>query len=396
MLKNMCRVCGRYAANKRSLRIFENRSILWKLQVLTGILLENAEFLPDLICICCQTELREAIRFRERVIGAQHELLEGLTEEQLREIPLEYREAIMEFADNISQKATNTSNSETDSECKTKNAPEEHVNLIIETQSKEVEIFEGEINKQEELLEYAIIIDDDLIKEEREAQDGQNIEVVQDPNDKHQFTAVDEAGENVTTVDYTSVLPDKESDEECAMLDRVLNDEIAVAQSAIKKKPGRKRHGSLIFVCDECGNHISGRMAFDLHCRRHRGDKQFECDICRDRFCTSSELKRHMRRHTGERPFACQYCERSFTDYSTRVKHERTHTNERPYVCQSCGKAFTTAYILKNHMLIHSGERAFSCELCNKSFIRQTHLVTHCRSSAHKRNMERENKEFTS
>ncbi|KAL7744276.1 hypothetical protein ACLKA6_001675 [Drosophila palustris] len=390
----MCRVCGRYAANKRSLRIFENQGILWNLQVLTGIFLENAEFLPDLICICCQTELREAIRFRERVIGAQHELLEGLTDEQLKQIPLEYREAIMELADNTSQKATNTSNSETESESTTRNVQEERVNFIIETQPKDVEIFEEDHSKQEDLLEYDIIIDEGLIKHESEAQVGRDIEAVQDPNVEHQLTVVEEATENGTSVDYTSILPDKESDEECAMLDRVLNDEIAVAQTSIKKKPGRKRHGSLIFICDECGNHISGRMAFDLHCRRHRGDKQFECDICRDRFCTSSELKRHMRRHTGERPFACQYCERSFTDYSTRVKHERTHTNERPYVCQSCGKAFTTAYILKNHMLIHSGERAFSCELCNKSFIRQTHLVTHCRSSAHKRNEERENQEL--
>ncbi|KAM8703254.1 hypothetical protein ACLKA7_007951 [Drosophila subpalustris] len=390
----MCRVCGRYAANKRSLRIFENQGILWNLQVLTGIFLENAEFLPDLICICCQTELREAIRFRERVIGAQHELLEGLTDEQLKQIPLEYREAIMELADNTSQKATNTSNSETESESTARNVQGERVNFIIEQQPKDVEIFEDDHSKQEDLLEYDIIIDEGLIKHESEAQAGRDIEAVQDPNVEHQLTVVEEATENGTSVDYTSILPDKESDEECAMLDRVLNDEIAVAQTSIKKKPGRKRHGSLIFICDECGNHISGRMAFDLHCRRHRGDKQFECDICRDRFCTSSELKRHMRRHTGERPFACQYCERSFTDYSTRVKHERTHTNERPYVCQSCGKAFTTAYILKNHMLIHSGERAFSCELCNKSFIRQTHLVTHCRSSAHKRNEERENQEL--
>ncbi|KAH8310622.1 hypothetical protein KR044_002250 [Drosophila immigrans] len=392
MLKNMCRVCGRYAAYKRSIRIFDDPNILWKLQVLTGIILENVECLPDLICICCQTELREAVRFRNRVFGAQHELLAGLTEEQLEQIPAEYKDAVMEF----SQRAAMEGDSDTECESKIIDAPEEEVNLIIETEHKEGETYDNEEHdKQEDLMEYDIIIDDGLVKEETDAAaaDDQHVEIVEE---EQQFTIVDDDRENVTSVDY--ILPDRDSDEDCAMLDRVLNDEIAEAQSAnaVKKKPGRKRVGSLIFICDECGNHITGRMAFDLHCRRHRGDKQFECDICRDRFCTNSELKRHMRRHTGERPFACQYCERCFTDYSTRVKHERTHTNERPYACQSCGKAFTTAYILKNHMLIHSGERAFSCELCNKSFIRQTHLVTHYRSSAHKRNMERQQQEFKS
>ncbi|XP_060649985.1 transcription factor Ouib-like [Drosophila nasuta] len=395
MLKNMCRVCGRYAAYKRSIRIFDNPNILWKLQVLTGIILENVECLPDLICICCQTELREAIRFRDRVFGAQHELLAGLTEEQLEQIPAEYKEAILEF----SQRETNNDDSDDDSVSKIIDMQGEQVDVITEADHKEEETFEeNEHLKQDDLMEYNIVIDDELVKEEIAAastvEDDQHVEIIEE---EQPFTiVVQEEGRDQENVNY--ILPDRESDEDCAMLDRVLSDEIADTQhvNAVKKKPGRKRVGSLIFICDECGNHITGRMAFDLHCRRHRGDKQFECDICRDRFCTNSELKRHMRRHTGERPFACQYCERCFTDYSTRVKHERTHTNERPYGCQSCGKAFTTAYILKNHMLIHSGERAFSCELCNKTFIRQTHLVTHYRSSAHKRNMERQQQEFKS
>jgi len=233
--------------------------------------IENSECLPDLICICCQTELREAIRFRNRVIEAQQELLVGLTEEQLREIPVEYRDVVMEMAGNSSQKGTNYINSESESECKTQSTHEEHLNLIIATQPKEFEKCENQNGKQEDLMEYDIIIDNDLIKEEAEEQEGGDVEVVTVPNDEHQFTVE-------ATVDY--ILPDKESDEECAMLDRVLNDEIAVAQNStkVKKNSGRNRHGSLVFICNECGNHISGRMAFDLHCRRHRGDKQFECE----------------------------------------------------------------------------------------------------------------------
>ncbi|KAH8359429.1 hypothetical protein KR093_006555 [Drosophila rubida] len=178
----------------------------------------------------------------------------------------------MEF----SQRGTIDGDSETEIESKIIETPEEDVNLIIE-QHKEGETFEEEEHeKHENLMEYDIIIDDGLVKEETAAaEDGEHVEVVEE---EHQFTVVEEDEENVSSVDY--ILPDRDSDEDCAMLDRVLNDEIAEAQNinAVKKKPGRKRVGSLIFICDECGNHITGRMAFDLHCRRHRGDKQFECE----------------------------------------------------------------------------------------------------------------------
>ncbi|EDW68194.2 transcription factor Ouib [Drosophila virilis] len=389
MLKNMCRVCGRYAAYKNSIRLFEDQNILWRIQVLTGLILENAKCLPNLICICCQTELREAIRFCDRVVAAQQQLLSALSEEELKHVSKEYRVAVMEYAGNSSQKLINARHFESQPETAAASEPEPDEELIIKVQQDEDEIIIEEHSQHGDLIEYDINIDDDLVREVDEAQHARTLpETIKNPLDEHPSALVSDANENSATEDY--ILPDKDSDEECAVLDRVLNDEIAM-QSVGRKKRGRKRVGSLIFVCDECGNHISGRMAFELHCRRHRGDKQFQCDVCQDRFCTSSELKRHMRRHTGERPFACQYCGRCFTDYSTRLKHERTHTNERPYVCTSCGKAFTTAYILKNHMLIHSGERAFSCELCNKTFIRQTHLATHCRSSAHRRNLEQQN-----
>ncbi|XP_017967138.2 zinc finger protein 182-like [Drosophila navojoa] len=391
MLKNMCRVCGRYAAYKKSLRIFENKHMLWSIQLLTGLILENTSCLPDLICICCQTELREAIRFSERVIAAQQQLLSALTEEELQNVSEEYKVAVMEYASSSNHSLINKITSETQSEptAITEEEPVADEELVIKIQAEEQEILIEENSQNDGLLEYNIKIDDELIRQAAETQDVDTFEVFEAPTKEQQRNElIDDTNEKPITEDY--ILPDKNLDEECAVLDRVLNDEIA-AQSEGKKKRGRKRIGNLIFVCDECGNHISGRMAFELHCRRHRGDKQFECDVCQDRFCTSSELKRHIRRHTGERPFGCQYCGRCFTDYSTRLKHERTHTNERPYVCTSCGKAFTTAYILKNHMLIHSGERAFSCELCKKTFMRQTHLATHCRSRTHERNLEQEN-----
>lgn len=32
------------------------------------------------------------------------------------------------------------------------------------------------------------------------------------------------------------------------------------------------------FVCEECGNHFKGERAFTLHCNRHRGVKNYACE----------------------------------------------------------------------------------------------------------------------
>ncbi|XP_030374151.1 oocyte zinc finger protein XlCOF8.4-like [Scaptodrosophila lebanonensis] len=364
MLKNVCRVCSKYATAKKSFVIFENRNrkLLWHIQTLTGLLLEDYECLPTLICQCCHTELLDAIKFRNRFLTAQLQLLDMLTEAQRDEIPVSYKSAVISKA-NGDPTVEADPKIEPDTDCMPSSVE------LVEVMAKD---------SHESLMdesEFNMVVEEDL---------------------KCYNTEPEVEEEYITTADYEYISEYEEA------LDNVLDDEsdvkIAKAQkprpqTKLKNKSkdsAGRGSGRGVFICEQCGNHVTGRMAFELHCRRHRGEKHYQCEICKDSFCTTSELKRHMRRHTGERPFPCQYCGRRFTDYSTRVKHERTHTNTRPFACNDCGKAFTTAYILKNHMLVHTGERAFHCEACEKSFTRNTHLVTHYRSTVHKRNVEKQ------
>lgn len=224
--------------------------------------------------------MREAIRFRGRVIKAQQELLAGLTAEQLHKISQDFREAVMEYSEMNRQNTTPSHSSDEETEVKTMSAAEMDEELIIEEHPKEEELYIEENAKGVDSMEYDIIIDDNMIKEETE-EHSQHYEPVEDQAAQQHYTMVEEICENRATDNL--IVPEKESDEECAMLDKVLNDDIAAAQNAVKKKPGRKRIGSLMYICEECGNHISGRMAFDLHCRRHRGDKQFHCEYVIDR-----------------------------------------------------------------------------------------------------------------
>ncbi|XP_017013777.2 transcription factor Ouib [Drosophila takahashii] len=342
MKPKVCRTCGKGITNERSLNIFDkhNETTLEHIKLLTGASLENCTTLPNLICLACQSQVEQGISFRERCLEVERELLASLDEEE-------------EFI----------------------KSPRESPKMILEP--------------EEHLEEPQISI-------EIERMDNVNIE----PNERDCYKVEDilsesEIDEEATKddVDYRDVdYLIYESDEDVVEGPELKN-------SPEKSKTRRKRRkfcdSTGTFVCEECGNHVKGRMAFELHCKRHRGVKEFECNFCLDRFCTPAELKRHTRKHTGEKPFKCRHCSRSFSDYSTRLKHERTHTNERPFACKECKSAFTTAYILKNHMLVHTGERAFRCNLCDKSFSRDTHLMTHYRSNAHKRNMLNDSEEFT-
>ncbi|XP_002031998.2 transcription factor Ouib [Drosophila sechellia] len=385
-LKSTCRVCAKYASNKRSPKLFErnNTKMIENIEALTGLRLENYGCLPDQICECCSMELASAVKLRERCIAAQRELLLGLTEEQRQGISVFYRAAVM--GEDIVQTVKPPDDEEvyaTYQEIVLEEPKEEIDDTKVEYDNTYYEVAEGHAGEDDaaSLIEEAdydsIMAEDDEQQQTLELDEDTEL-IVGDVNDAYVY----------------------DSDDEVAVLDNVLDDEyehenIVVKKCSLPPKPkvrsddARRRGTGGVYICEQCGNHIKGRMAFELHCRRHRGDKQFGCELCQSRFCTTSELKRHMRKHTGERPFACKYCGRCFTDYTTRVKHERTHTNERPYVCGTCGKAFTTGYILKNHMLIHSGERAYRCELCDKSFMLPTHLSTHFRSGVHKRHLEK-------
>ncbi|KAL7744275.1 hypothetical protein ACLKA6_001674 [Drosophila palustris] len=404
LLKNTCRVCGKYASFKKSFKIFDkaNKKLLGNIEALTGLRLESYVSLPELMCECCNIELASAIRFRDRCIGAQRELLEGLTKQQLEQIPAKYKAAILGVDASPTPPPANEQQAETESDPEA-DPPAEHEMESDANQTEEVFLnfvpeSSGTITKVKFEIGHGIT---DFIEADDDVDDGTIVEEAQ-----YECLLPDDDG-NVKIEDMSNqfIVPDTteaylyDSDDEVAVLDNVLDDEYenenVVKKSSLPPKPKikpddpRRRGAGGVYICDQCGNHIKGRMAFELHCRRHRGEKDFQCELCDKCFCTTSELKRHMRKHTGERPFACQYCGRCFSDYTTRVKHERTHTNERPYACGTCGKAFTTGYILKNHMLTHSGLRSYRCELCDKSFMLPTHLSTHMRTGVHKRTVEK-------
>lgn len=230
-------------------------------------------------------ELASAIKLRERCLAAQKELLQGLTEEQRQGISPFYRAAVMgEEVQEVVKglKPDDNENLQTYQHIVYENPKME----LIEDGSK-IEYDNSKIEYENVYFEVAEgntgDYDETSIIEEAEYES-----LLADDDVKQQYVEVDaEAAEMIVGDVAESYVYD--SDDEVAVLDNVLDDEyehenIVVKKSSLPPKPkvrgddSRRRATGGVYICDQCGNHIKGRMAFELHCRRHRGDKQYGCE----------------------------------------------------------------------------------------------------------------------
>ncbi|XP_064549464.1 transcription factor Ouib [Drosophila montana] len=339
MLQNICRICAVDTDATKAINLFEKsaRQLLRQIKLLTGVFLEVKPDLPEVICKICQNDLDCAIEFRKRCLRSQKRW---------------------------TQKYNGTPDPETTG------PPSTHV--ICVRRSARTRVRCATENEDEEAPLSPIEV---LIKVEQP-----NNEADEDDGIDHLDTETCNGNDDTTNVssledeNYVSPMETKRRRK--------------LAKCTVSKQP-RGKQKLPVFFCDQCGNNVTGKSAFDRHLRKHSGIRPFQCEQCSARFLSAGELKGHQVMHTGDRKFPCRFCERAYVNYSGRLRHERTHTNERPFVCSHCGKAFTNSYILKNHNLVHTGERLFRCDLCERSFSRPTHLKTHYRSNTHKQNVEK-------
>ncbi|EDW80971.1 uncharacterized protein Dwil_GK11276 [Drosophila willistoni] len=365
MLQNVCRVCSRRTDDKTAQSLFVTKAhkLISQINLLTGIVLEPADDLPDLICPMCQKNLKRFIGFRKLCLRSQKKF------ENHREVKCVVKPQNRAADTHIVcvRRSGRKQNQLEQHETGDTYMKEEPIEVLIKVEHTQ------DINNDK--VEEVDTLDDDIDRLDTTSNNSKHAE-----KDKEFISLSDEDEEKWLT------------DEE--------EDELYLPPAHTLPKRRRHRHQDKtssekppknlpVFFCDQCGHNVTGKTNFDRHIRKHSGIRPFQCQLCPSRFLSAGELKGHQVSHTGDRNFPCRFCDRSYVNHSGRLRHERTHTNERPFVCSQCGKSFTNSYILKNHILIHTGERLFRCELCQRSFARPTHLTTHYRSNTHKQNVEK-------
>lgn len=112
--------------------------------------------------------------------------------------------------------------------------------------------------------------------------------------------------------------------------------------------------------------------------------KQFKCEQCSATFEQSYMLKQHIKIHKqmAAEVFVCSYCCRQFSNRQRLSCHERVHRGEKPFECLTCHKRFNTKVSLETHQSIHSGQKPFKCNQCGQAFRLKQHLERHmCKSN---------------
>ncbi|KAH8356122.1 hypothetical protein KR200_012197, partial [Drosophila serrata] len=353
-----CRACGKFIFCKNPRNLFNEPDCihLHQIEALTGLyLLEGSEFnFPVCICGPCEVSLREAIRFRERIIQTQKALQSG--------------RSVLVDGLNVN---------------KVQGEGEQLQKDTVEQQ--QVEVDQEEVLILEEVTQYEVIEEQIFDEVDKLPQEEAEVEVIpEEVKEKEEEKAKEvEKSDPPKTLrhPYTSVTFVDNSD--ARHQPRVQWDKLTEEEVVALKRERRKRD----CICEQCGRHFSCPSNFKVHLLRHTGLKSFACSECPQKFYTAHLLRRHQDMHSGERPYPCQFCEMTFANTSVRTRHERIrHTNIKPFKCTECDKCFAMSGKLREHMLTHTGERAFHCEPCKASFVRRSHLLAHLRTKGHAQN----------
>ncbi|XP_017868046.1 PREDICTED: zinc finger protein 62 homolog [Drosophila arizonae] len=359
----LCRTCGEqiYSLNAKNLFHQENEDLLHKIDILTGIRLNDEEEMPKLICTCCYLDLNHSIAFRERCIKIQIVLRDSIRRDTSAIDPLySAKKRGVSTAINIRKQ------------------PERKIvraRIEAKQTSSQVQAVRARSPKQASSTNTTSITDS--------AHHRQRIMLARVRSETECDKSI-----NSTRLRKASVVAKNKCIEMDETMQSAAEDSDSATSDRSRNQVNRKvkqREASKTYVCDQCGRCFTDASNLKVHILRHTGVKNFECPECDSKYFTRHLLNLHIRvRHQGEMPYACKYCDQRFFTSTTRCRHERVkHTRKLTYACRVCGKTYLTKSCLNKHEFLHTGERPYRCDICNVGFPRKTNLKIHYRSKQH-------------
>ena len=110
------------------------------------------------------------------------------------------------------------------------------------------------------------------------------------------------------------------------------------------KKP-KLEHVCQKFVCEECGEQMTGKEKLQVHMKKHHVQKDFYSGTCQCHLCMNFPKKQFL------------------------LKHIENHKKDETIECKKCSKVFQSCNVLKEHLRVHKEKQDGECEFCNKEIV---------------------------
>nr|XP_032528074.1 zinc finger protein 665-like [Danaus plexippus plexippus] len=132
------------------------------------------------------------------------------------------------------------------------------------------------------------------------------------------------------------------------------------------------------YECCVCKSHLSTKISFDEHYKRHF--RRYECIECGKRTNNLYPLLKHYNDNHGliQLEFSCKTCDYKTDKYRVFRYHLEKHRQSN-VECDLCGKTFVNNNGLKTHLYTVHGQssRVYGCDKCNKVYKAKSGLSAH-------------------
>ncbi|EDW96557.1 transcription factor Ouib [Drosophila yakuba] len=313
MLINVCRLCGRSRLCPKAVALFKpgRQDVLRRIQLITGIHLQQIPNAPDMVCFCCQTDLHSAMIFRRQCIL-----------QQKKWVPLQQGDEV--GANEEEKVAPNDSSPKKKTNQRRKGrarVPLEKVDIVVKNENKasaDAPVGDDEFDQPVEISNEPEATDSDVKLEEVDLPDEYGLE------SDHELPNV--------------------QIHQCATCGIIKNNKSSLDRHQFEHS------GLRPFPCQECPKTFLAASELKAHnLTHHTVEPPFACRYCDRRYFSVVGRKKHERVHTNERPFVCEQCGKAFTRTCILKAHMASHQVVRKYSCDVCDRWFS----LKKHLATH-------------------------------------------